>query len=116
MKLFMTNWTVGQTVFFKPFGNRHDDIPGYETSVVALTGDWILLYDGTIVSRKTERGVESGPSQLGKLYASREAYETYLATIDRWRQLGRQFMYDDPPSGVTLDDINKAMRLLGLEK
>jgi hypothetical protein len=107
---------VGDVLWYQPTDTRYK---GHEITVTKVEGDY-AYYCG----HKSDRFCLSngfrkiiGHSMDGRIYRSHADYDAEIAIARSWQELivemTRAYV---PPASVTLDNINQARALLGLDQ
>lgn len=121
-----TKLQVGQKLWYVPFGRRYgEDGTGYEVTVEKIGRKWaeVKAEADKPYSWSTERiDIETfaadghGYDSPGTAYLSREHYEATVSLNKAWRSfyIAVDRLYR-VPDGVTVEDIQQAMRILHLE-
>lgn len=109
----VTKYKVGQSVVV----HWHDRYRTDRDFVITRVGrKWVYLQDDYRFDAES-MVIDGGryPSP-GRVYESREVYEAAAALQDKWSAM--RFRVErtyTPPTGVTIEDIEQAARLLGID-
>jgi hypothetical protein len=107
---------VGQTVYVAAVAKR--DGAGKIATVARIGKKWVYLATPRHADERFD--LETGYMDGGeytpthRVWPSREAWETAVATDEEWNQLKIRMAYQ-APQGVTLADIRQAAKLLKLD-
>ena len=105
-------YKVGQQLWFVPTDRRWGT--SYFLTIEKVGKKWIHFPN----NRKAEIEnllVMSGDHSLGRCYVSKDDYEASQKIIRYWTAL-RSSIHWNPTPGISVEDIEKACELLGLNK
>jgi hypothetical protein len=102
------SFAVGQSLVFAPYGKRHEVL---DLTVTKIGRKWVTLSNDYRFDPATLRVDGQGYTSPGRMYLSRDEYNTAVAITEAWRLMQNAIDYVPPP-GVTVADIEAARKLL----
>jgi hypothetical protein len=102
------SFAVGQTVVYAPNDKRAS---ASDLTITAVGRKWVTLSNQLRFDRATLLIDDRPFSSPGRIYRSRDEYNTAVAIKDAWVGLVRALGYE-PVAGVTLADLKAARKLL----